>query len=449
MKNIFRVLALSSLMLPFSSCMFEQEDFFDENSSARIEHAKDDIQSILCSQSADGKHGWVLQYFVAGTEDSNFEGFLMNAKFAQNGSVTLAGNHRYLRNGQAGKYTEHNSLYQMLSEEGPIISFCTWNNILTVLSDPVDPAAAPTTISQDGQGMCGDYNLVVTSFNEKEILLRGERYGTVSRMIPMDRPAEEYFDAVKAIGSKIANSTITTYYIVNGADTLFITTGMKAGLPILSERLVGGLMTTYMPCVFTPEGFRLGKPATIGDKNFQEFILDEEKGMLVSESGVQCIPMWDAYIPTHTDLWVLDESLFTQEQKDLVEQIDGEIRKYNTAWSLKNLSIGKSTGASSQVGIVMTFYTNTTKTKTNTAGFKLNMSRSGYAEETIAIPDPMVTDGNFNSIAKKATNMKDLVNQFAKTLVGVYSVVPNNPYLPTGATLAPKGDSGTQFIMQK
>lgn len=273
MKNIFRFLTLASMMLPLSSCMFEQEDFFSETSAIRMQHTNDDIQNLLCDQSADGKYGWVFQYFVAGTEDANFEGFPMLAKFDQNGTVTLASDHRFLRNGNAGKYTEHSSLYQMLAEEGPVISFNSWNNVMTVFCDPVDPSKAPSSIVQDGEGMKGDYNLVVTSFGKDEVTLRGERYSSRSRLIPCDRPWKEYLDALNKTKSLIYNDKVNALLLSNGVDSAYVL-DLHTGLFSVNDRVDDPVHSEVNACVFTPDGFHMEKLQSLGANQYQNFVYD-------------------------------------------------------------------------------------------------------------------------------------------------------------------------------
>ena len=126
-----------------TSCTFEQDDYFDETAALRVKHTNDNIKKRLVDQSAEGSNGWVMQYFVAGTDDHSFEGFNLFGRFFDDGKVTMAGNHRFLRNGNANKYTESSSTYKMLAEEGPVLSFDTWNDMLTVFEDPVDPDGSP------------------------------------------------------------------------------------------------------------------------------------------------------------------------------------------------------------------------------------------------------------------------------------------------------------------
>ena len=431
-----------------TACTFEQEDFFDESASLRITHLNENIKSRLVSQSSNGNNGWVIQYFVAGTDDYDFEGFNLFGRFYDNNKVTLASNHRYLRNGNANKYTEHTSSYEMLAEEGPVLSFNTWNDILTVFEDPVSPSSAPGSIVNDGEGMNGDHNLVLKSFKDEEIIFRGERHSALVRFIPCDRTFEEYIAAVDEFKSKVATSTVNNYYVTNGTDTMYFS-GLNKGLFGYYDRLNDPLVRKTLSCVFTPNGFLLNRVDSLGDNTFQEFTLSEDKTYLTSEDGaVKVTAMWDVYLINNTSLWKFDTSVFSDEQASLFDQISTEIKKYNNNWSLESIGIGKSTGSNSITGLVLTFYTNTSKTKTNTAGVALTRKKVGDKQMQIIYSETDKVDKNMETIKKKATNMENLARSFAATLNGVYSITPNDYFLPTiGTYTAING--GTTLVLVK
>ena len=98
---LFRTtLGMMALAAIATSCTFEQDDYFDETASLRVTHINENIKQRLVDQSAEGNYGWVMQYFVAGTDDYSFEGFNLFGRYFDDGKVTLAGNHRFLRNGR-------------------------------------------------------------------------------------------------------------------------------------------------------------------------------------------------------------------------------------------------------------------------------------------------------------------------------------------------------------
>jgi len=153
------------------------------------------------------------------------------------------------------------------------------------------------------------------------------------------------------------------------------------------------------------------------------------------------IPTWDNYIVNvRSTTWSFDQDGFTDEQKDLLSQIDAELKKFNKNYSLAGIGLGRSTGSGAVKGLVVTFYTNTAKTKTNTAGLSLTTNCPSYGKMEITYGDDERADGNLTNINKKS-NIEALVRQFAASISGTYNIVPNDYFLPTGCELhALEGD---------
>lgn len=412
----------------FTSCRFEEDDYFDESASLRVEHAIDQVRDNLSS----AENGWVMQYFC-GTGVAHFEGFNLFAKFDKNGKVTIAGNHRFLRDGNANKYTEANSLYSLLLEDGPVLAFNTWNDVLTPFVDPVAYYAAPNTLVKDGEGMQGDHNFVVMSNNDNEIILRGERHSAEVRLVKCDRSWADYIADTETMKNSFTNASINEYYVINNNNDTLYFSGLRNGRFRYTEDLVKGVKLDSLSCVFTPNGFRTEHTDSIGSCKFHEFKMAEDKTCLKNEDGsVKVIAYWDNYIVKHTAVWKLDASLFSAEQTSLFNQIDAELKKHNANWSLESIGIGKSTGSNAIVGLVLTFYTSTAKTKTNTAGLAMTMSRPAYGQITINCTAEDKIDKNMETIKKKATELENLTRSFAATLNGTYQITPDSYFLPTG-----------------
>lgn len=412
----------------FTSCRFEEDDYFDESASLRVEHAIDQVRDNLSS----AENGWVMQYFC-GTGVAHFEGFNLFAKFDKNGKVTIAGNHRFLRDGNANKYTEANSLYSLLLEDGPVLAFNTWNDVLTPFVDPVAYYAAPNSLVKDGEGMQGDHNFVVMSNNDNEIILRGERHSAEVRLVKCDRSWADYIADTETMKNSFTNSSINEYYVINNNNDTLYFSGLRNGRFRYTEDLVKGVKLDSLSCVFTPNGFRTEHTDSIGSCKFHEFKMAEDKTCLKNEDGsVKVIGRWDAFIVNHTAIWKMDAELFTPEQAALFTQIDEELKKHNANWSLESIGIGKSSGSNTVVGLVLTFYTNTAKTKTNTAGLAMTMARPAYGQMTINCTAEDKIDKNMETIKKKATNLEQLSRDFAALISGTYKMTPDNYFLPTG-----------------
>lgn len=422
-----------SILASTSSCKFEEDDYFPESASLRVEHAIDSVQTILAS----APNGWVMQYFC-GTGVAQFEGFNLFANFDKNGKVTLASNHRYLRGGNAGKYTEATSLYSLLLEDGPVLAFNTWNDVLTPFVDPVSYASAPNNLVKDGEGMQGDHNFVIMSFNDDEVILRGERHGAEVRLTKCPSSWTDYMADTDKMKNYITNTSISSYYVTTETDTLYFT-GLRNGRFRYCENLTNPVKLDSLACVFTPNGFRTEHTDTIGTQTFHEFTLSADSTCLVSEDGsVKVEACWDNYVASHTALWPFDNSFFSVEQTSLYNQIADELKKFNSVYSIKDISIGKSSGGNSVLGLVITLYTNAAKSRTNTAGLEITQMRVAHGEIEISIDDKPKADNNLNNIAQKADNLISLMTQFVKTINGRFAMTPDNYFLPKSCVYTSK-----------
>ena len=431
-----------SILASTSSCKFEEDDYFSESASLRVEHAIDSVQTILAS----APNGWVMQYFC-GTGVAQFEGFNLFANFDKNGKVTLASNHRYLRGGNAGKYTEATSLYSLLLEDGPVLAFNTWNDVLTPFVDPVSYASAPNNLVKDGEGMQGDHNFVIMSFNDDEVILRGERHGAEVRLTKCPSSWTDYMADTDKMKNYITNTSISSYYVTNETDTLYFT-GLRNGRFRYCENLTNPVKLDSLACVFTPNGFRTEHTDTIGTQTFHEFTIAADSTCLVNEDGsVKVMATWDNYIASHTAVWKMDPELFSAEQQNLFEKLDAAIKVYNANCSLESVGIGKSSGSGAVTGLVFTFYTNTAKTRTNSMGLTLNLSRVSYGKLEIVSTPEDVCDRNMTSITSRSGDVLPLARSFASTLSGVYNVTPNQYFAPTGGKFEPVS-GGTYFVLK-
>lgn len=446
LNNFYRLLLAGlvccTVVVATTSCKFEEDDYFPESASLRVEHAIDKVQTILSTP----ENGWVMQYFC-GTGVAHFEGFNLYAKFDKNGKVTMAGNHRMLRNGNAGKYTEATSLYSLLLEDGPVLAFNTWNDVLTPFVDPVNPWAAPNTLVKDGEGMEGDHNFVIQSYNDGEVILRGERHGAEVRLTACPVTWAEYIAATDKTKNYITNTSIASYYVTTDTDTLYFT-GLRNGRFLYSENLTNPVKLDSLSCVFTPTGFRTEKVDSIGTHKFQEFILAQDSTCLVSnDQSIKVTATWDNYIVGHTAVWNFDPSLFSADQQSLYDKINEGLKSYSKNYSLKSIGIGKSSGANAVMGIVITFFTNASKTKTNTAGLALDLSRLKFGQMQIIASDEAKTDNNLAAMVSKKPELLETVKAFAATLNGVYDIIPNHYFMPTSAKFEAV-NGGTSFALK-
>lgn len=409
---------------------FQEDNLFDESAALRIEHNAEKLQNIL----VDAPNGWVLQYYT-GRGISVFEGFNLFAKFERSGKVTLAGDHRFLRNGNAGKYTEHSSLYELIREDGLVLAFNTWNDVLTPFVDPVAFWAAPDILVKDGEGMQGDQNLVVKFMSENQIILRGERYDAEVRLVKADRDWQTYIADTKAMKERFTSDDIDSYYITAGDQTMYVV-GLKNGRYRISERVKNPLKVDSLSCCFTPYGFRNESVDTLAGHIFQEFKMAEDGSALLSEDGsVRIIATWDTNLAESDEVMWFDGETLSADLKAKYDQLMAVLETANKVYSPR-IGIGRSaltSGANSVVGLVIEWYSNRRLTKPSLTRGGLTMKRSVpvMGQMTITYEEDSTTDNDMKDLLDKDAALVDLVRGFAAALAGTYQMTPNNNFVPT------------------
>lgn len=433
MKKDIRYIAMGVAFatVALAGCsQFQEDNLFDESAALRIEHNAEKLQNIL----VDAPNGWVLQYYT-GRGISVFEGFNLFAKFERSGKVTLAGDHRFLRNGNAGKYTEHSSLYELIREDGLVLAFNTWNDVLTPFVDPVAFWAAPDILVKDGEGMQGDQNLVVKFMSENQIILRGERYDAEVRLVKADRDWQTYIADTKAMKERFTSDDIDSYYITAGDQTMYVV-GLKNGRYRISERVKNPLKVDSLSCCFTPYGFRNESVDTLAGHIFQEFKMAEDGSALLSEDGsVRIIATWDTNLAESDEVMWFDGETLSADLKAKYDQLMAVLETANKVYSPR-IGIGRSaltSGANSVSGLVIEWYSNRRLTKPSLTRGGLTMKRSVpvIGQMTITYEENSTTDNDMKDLLDKDAALVDLVRGFAAALAGTYQMTPNNNFVPT------------------
>jgi hypothetical protein len=418
---IWAALALTTTAT-MTSCLFEDDDKFDESAALRIEHFTDEVQELL--SSAD--NGWVMEYFP----NSASKGYTMLCRFTPEGTVTVASDHEYLRNNQAGKYTEATSLYELLKEDGPVLSFNTWNDVLTVFVDPVDP----TTGEEDGYGLQGDHNFVILSASESEIRLRGERQNGELRMYPCTKDWQQFLADVKQTKADFFNSSISGFTFTTGQDTIYAS-GVTTGIMVLGERLIDPIVSYQEPFIVTDRGIRFQFAYNFNGVTAQEFVINADSSALVStEGGVVFAPIWQNYVASHTDLWKLDTLSLNAEMKQAYDELAAAVTKAYSGWSLQYVAVGRETGSGAlsygmYIGVEIDKKSHTVRN----AGVRLDAEWvGGNTVRYTAAADQY--DGNMTTFAKRSSAILTATAQLENLLAGDYEVTPDHYFGPTSAT---------------
>lgn len=274
-KYIFASATLIAFASAFSSCKNEEDDIFDASAAERLEQAKTENHNLLCA----APNGWAMQYFADNTDEGGYT-FLM--KFDKNTSVKIAANSSLTGN----VYEEETSMFDVIADYGPVLTFNSYNSIFHQLADPYDVPSLPG--DESGYGHRGDYEFIIMDATADRIELRGKKHGKTIIMTALDADTdwETYFSDLTAFSNSLFDSRLDPLVLdVNGEK--YTLTGSNTG--VFNAVPDGGdaiSQTTKIPFIVNDKGIRFGSPFEGLDENFsvESFILDEE-GKLVSDEG--------------------------------------------------------------------------------------------------------------------------------------------------------------------
>ena len=167
----------------FTACAGEEDDLFDKSAAERLNEMRD----IYCARLEAQPAGWAMQYYPTDEED----GYLILADFNADHSVKVAMRNAFTYNA----YKECTSVWDIITDNGPVLSFNTYNDLFHIFSDPSDTWGGDT-----GTGIGGDYEFVVVDAPEDAsyMMLKGKKRGTYTLLTPLEQGTdfETYFTEV-------------------------------------------------------------------------------------------------------------------------------------------------------------------------------------------------------------------------------------------------------------
>lgn len=438
MKSVKYIYGLSlvavAMASAFSSCRFEEDDFFSDSAALRIEKFNDEVKDILTT----AENGWVMQYY---TLDETC-GYNFFCKFYPGGDVTVAGSHAYLPTPNV--FTEYSSIYSLLREDGAVLSFCSWNDIISIFADPnqVNPST-----KRRGEGMGGDYNFMILSASDDEIVMRGQRHNARVRLVKCPTTWDEYRAAADATSKNFFNKRVAYYYMLSGSDTLYAS-GMADGVLTIVDNIDDPMHTQNAPFVTTPTGIYLERAYTQNDVTVQELTMNADSTAFTSaDSKFAFVPAWEIFsrsqIKGNRSVQITSEGAcpaFQQAYMDLSTAISSAFRH-----TFEGVTLGTSNDSPARnrrTGVVVS----TKNGRTSIYGAYTTSIVYNVDEVTfdINLADP---SANISSYAARP-QVKEKLETLAGFFSGTFTVTPNSIFNPTSALLVSKDDPEIYFTVK-
>mgnify|MGYP002623633041 CR=1 FL=1 len=200
MKNIFSMTLLLAAAISFTACQGEEADLFDKSAAERLNAVADAYTAVL----AEPASGWIMEYYPTNSNSNPTGlGYLMAVDFQEDGFVKVG----MLNSLTGGAYEENLSVWEVITDNGPVLSFSTYNDILHYFSDPA--------IYDQGNGLSGDYEFVMVDVPEdhQTIMLKGKKRGTYVRLtrLPDGTDFETYLKDVYDFQNRIFSASAPNY----------------------------------------------------------------------------------------------------------------------------------------------------------------------------------------------------------------------------------------------
>lgn len=279
----FMIYAVAACMAggSFVACTPEEEDLFAQSSAERLNAVVPSYTDLLCN----APNGWAMEYFV----NNDWEpGYVYLMKFNKDTSVKIAGDNVWI----GGKYTESTSVFEVITDDGPVLTFNTYNPIFHVFATPDDITGngAPSDINESGYGHRGDYEFVIEEADDNLVILKGKKWGLtiLLRRLADDVDWEEYMADLRDVKSRLFNAKAPEVVLTVGKKRFVMDNASSGSISFYPEDGDALTETTKVPYIVTSDGIRLVKPfkGTDGKDGFavQTFVMNES-GLVCTDAG--------------------------------------------------------------------------------------------------------------------------------------------------------------------
>jgi len=441
-KNIKYSLIIG-LAFSFFSCVHEEENLFTESAALRLNHAIEDARQVLISPS--NNNGWVMEYFPT----NDMEGYTFLMSFSANTFATIAARNKY-----TPVYTTEESAFDVIGDNGPVLTFNTYNNIFHLFSNPKDPEGSSNL---DGIGLGGDYEFIIINAANDLITLKGKKRGTEILMHPLAQGQDwkSYFDLLDQMDASIFNPRLPATLILkkNEIDDPYYLTG--GSTHIFTARTQSEIdaegQGQNIPFIITNYGLRFAQPFDIGGDSVQSFRLSDDKNELICmDEGINA--KITALYPADFFLYFINNGrsmVFTNSDvnmsasvKNLYTVIDNGVvarsrrLDYIQFVNDRNWGISLAVRTSRTGGTNIEGFLSFTITKKN--DLEIDLTFNGFT-------------GNFNGNGKTYYDSYEGVSDFVEIIEGSYNLaIHGNNLLSNTVRFTSTTDSGKWFdLMSK
>lgn len=311
--SIYILLTLTCITL--QSCLFSEEEVFEESSANR---ATADV--IKCREILkDVPNGWKLEYYIGNNYSAGAITLLMRFDDKQVEIASEAGAEGYK---PGSKIT---SLYKVKSEQSTMLTFDSYNELIHMFSGPLGM----------NMNLGGDYEFIIMDASPDKIILQGKRYKNIMEMTPMpkDIPWHIHIEDILNIEK---DAFLNTYRMEKGGQFLKYFERDNGTMSTFSVYSTGQLDDpTSLPFIYTDKGIKLQSPYLIKGNSVQNFKWDKKSRLFVcTDAGATDIVLkeyypenylhYEDYIGTYTTTIDDDDEGIKTQSVTITPKVRGE-----------------------------------------------------------------------------------------------------------------------------
>ena len=323
-------------MLSLYSCKNEIDNIFDEDAIARLDKAKAEYTNILTDQG--GK--WQLEYYA----NSNEQGYIYLMTFAKDGSVTISGNNKWINYVKTGTnntpaYGSEVSMWEVIADNGPVLSFNTYNKYFHIFADPYDipslgGATSDDDVNENGYGHEGDYEFDIMKYSGDTLYLTGKKYNLnmIMTRVPASVDDEVYMNEVVAMADSFFNAKVPHVYInlPNGIRWI-VKNGATSILKMFREGDDEISTAETHNVIITHDGLSFMDPQTLDGYTIQNFIRQPDGSLLCrddNQTTMTADPL-NVVLSNPNLVWRTPFQPVGGRYSELVSQLANELKAYN------------------------------------------------------------------------------------------------------------------------
>ena len=231
MKKILSLTLLLAAGIGFTACVNEEDDLFDKTAAERLNDASALYSSRLMAQP----NGWAMQLYPTNDNEAPYgSGYLVLCRFNKDHSVVVSMKNQFTDN----VYRTDTSLWEVITDNGPVLSFNSHNDCLHAFTDPEDilwTGNQDEPNNETGTGVGGDYEFIIVDAPEDAsyMMLKGKKRGTYNLFTPVEEGVEyeSYLADVETFMKTMFPSSNPTFDVLHTPTGDFKMTGIDDGIP--------------------------------------------------------------------------------------------------------------------------------------------------------------------------------------------------------------------------